>query len=241
MTSFSGFIMASPAPRDFSPRDFEMETPAFPKGASLALSQSRTFGMPRWDEFVLTSSIPLSEGGDESGPFKYPLFIVRGYSKLLVLAHRRRIVDHAISQVFNNKVYPNIRKVPLLIDPMIGHCSLPSAEFLITSLHGKYSGPDTHLRSISLYGDDVAKSLVFSEHHELFNFHTCGLGRRLYDGLPKTTPGEDGEILRAASDGFVSLKLTSRSQATEIQAVIDYIMVHRWVEDWVPEGKGDTQ
>lgn len=240
MTSFSGFIMASPSSRDFAAKDFELSEPTFSKGASLTLSQPRSFGVARWDEFSLTSSIPLSEGPDEDGPYVYPVFIVRGYSKLLVLAHRRRIVDHAITHVFTNKIFPNIRKVPILIDHMIEHCAASSAEFLITSLHGKFSGPDTHLRNISMYGDDVAKSLIFSDHHDLFNFHTCGLGRRLYDGLPKTKPGEDGEIMRVASDGFVSLKLTSRSQALEIQSVIDYIMVHRWVEDWVPEGKGET-
>jgi len=241
MTGFSGFIMASPTPRDFAAKDFELAEPAFLKGATLSLAQTRSFGMARWDEYLLTSSVPLSESSDEPGPYEYPVFIVRGFSKLLVLAHRRRVVDHAITHVFSNKIFPNIRKVPILIDHMIAHCAAPTAEFLITSLHGKFSGPDTHLRSISLYGDDVAKSLIFSDHHDLFNFHTCGLGRRLYDGLPKTKPGEDGEIMRVASDGFVSLKLTSRSQASEIQSVVDHIMVHRWVEDWVPEGKGEDR
>lgn len=239
MTSLSGFIVASPAARDFMTKDFVMEEPAIPKGATMKLKHTRVFNLARWDEYSLRSFVPLGdETAEENGPFDYLVYIVRGYSKLLVLSHRRRIVEVALAQVFSNCVYPNLRKVPILIDEMIDFCQRPEAEFLITSLHGKYSGSGTDLRSISLYGDDVSRSTLFVEHHGQFNFHTCGLGRRLFDGLPKAALPDDGEVIRIASDGFVSLKLATRAQATEIQSVVDYVMVHRWVEDWVPEGKG---
>jgi len=182
MSSYTGYIMASPEPRDFGIEAFEQQESEVAKGPTLAHINGRVFGINRWEEFQLYSSVPL---GDEpegmAEGYGYRLFIVRGFAKVILLAQRRRVVDYAIGQIFDRRIFPNLRRVSVFVDRMIEHCQNPISEFLITSLHGRFSGPSTHLRSISLYGDDVTQSPIYVEHQRLFNFHSGGFGRRLFE------------------------------------------------------------
>ncbi|HEX7855926.1 MAG TPA: hypothetical protein VF503_19750 [Sphingobium sp.] len=239
MTSYSGYIIASPAARDYAADEFEQRTPEVVNGPTLSHRNDRVFNIPRWDEYLLQSPTPLSDEPGGQQHYQYQLYIVRGFSKMVVLAHRRRIVDYAMAQILDRKIFPNLRKVSVFVDRMIEHCRRRESEFLVTSLHGRFSGAGTHLRSISLYGDDVTQSTLYVDQHQLFNFHSSGLGRRLFEGLPRMSGLEDGEIVRVASDGFVNLNLTTRQRAEQLIEVVNFIMVNRWVEDWVPARKGE--
>lgn len=237
MSSFSGYIVACPAARQFSVGELEMTEAEVTNGPTLRFQVSR-FGLREWEEYILTSPVPLSDETEGAGRFDYPMFIVRGFSKLVVIAARRRIVDYALAKVLDRVIFPNLRKVNVFVDQLIEHCQGADSEFLITSLHGRFSGPATHLRSISLYGDDVTQSSIYEEHHELFNFHSSGIGRRPSEKLPHFRQ-EEGEIVRIANDGFINLNLTTRQRAQELTNVVAFIMAHRWVEDWVPLTKGE--
>ncbi|MER9730888.1 hypothetical protein [Mesorhizobium sp. M0217] len=239
MSSYSGYIIASPASRDFTSKDFEQREPEVTNGPTLRYLDS-AYGIRRWDEYSLSSPVSLadeSEGARER--YVYQIFIVRGFAKMIILANRRKIVDYAVNQIFDRRIFPNLRKVSVFVDRMIEHCRQPESEFLVTSLHGRFAGPTTTLRSISLYGDDVTQSPLYVEHHQTFNFHSGGLGRRLFEGLPRVKTYEDGEIVRIASDGFVNLNLSTRTRAQELIDVINFVIVNRWIEDWVPLGKGE--
>ena len=153
---------------------------------------------------------------------------------MILLAPRRRVIDYALAQILDRRIYPNLRKVSITIDRMIEFCRQKESEFLVTSLHGRFAGPSTQLRSLSLYGDDVTQSSLYATHHELFNFHSGGLGRRLFNGLPKVKPNEEGEIARLGNDGFINLNLATRAKAMELMNVVGFVLRNRWVEDWVP-------
>jgi hypothetical protein len=240
MSVFSGYLVASPAARDFAITEFELHEPDFPDGPTLKHVSARTFGINRWDEFSLRCSQPLMDEVNEgTSGYRYQLFVVRGFAKMIMLAHQRRIVDYALAQIFDRRIFPNLRKASIFVDKMIERCRHPESEFLVTSLHGRFAGANTNLRSISLYGDDVTQSPVYAEHHQLFNFHSSGLGRRLFDGLPRVHSNDDREIVRISSSGALSLPLTTRTQALELLQVMSYVMVNRWVEDWVPGERED--
>jgi hypothetical protein len=240
MTSYSGYIVASPAAQDPSAVDFEQREPEVAGGPTLSHVRDRVFNINRWDEYLLSAPAPLSDEPRGRPSYEYQFYTIRGFAKTILLAHRRRIVDYVLSQIIDRRVFPNLRKVSIFVDPMIEYCRRPNSEFLVTSLHGRFSGSATHLRSVSFYGDEVTLSPLYIDHHRLFNFHSAGIGRRLFDGLPRVRSPEDGEIVRLASDGFVNLNLTTRQRARELLDVVSFVMANRWVDDWVPVGKGDA-
>ena len=239
MSSFSGYIVASPSGRDIGPRDLAVSEPAFAGGPTLRL-HGNAFGIRRWEEHILTSPRPLAdEPESDGGAYEYRMHVIRGRARMLFLAPRRRIVDFALGQILDRRIVPNLRKVSVFVDRLIDRCSEAESPFLITSLHGRFSGPSTQIRSLSLYGDDVTESTIYGEHGNLFNFHSCGVGRRLFEGLPRLKPNEEGEIVRVSTDGFVNVNLATRAKALEVIDVIAFILKNRWVEDWVPGEKGE--
>jgi hypothetical protein len=122
-----------------------------------------------------------------------------------------------------------------MVPALVSFCADPASEFLITSLFGDYSGPTTLLKRISFYGDEVTKSAMFETYHGQFNFYRAGLGRRLFEGIPSPKPNEEGEIVQLGSTGNISMELRNHKDASELISVINFVMEHRWVEDWVPE------
>jgi len=233
MSNYSGYMMANQAGASFTVAELEQPRPVVAGGASLVY-RDHAYGLPRWQEYTLYSTIPLSDELEgERSTWSYQLFVVRGHAKLIVLAARRRIVDYALAQILDRRIHPNLRKINVYIDQMIEFCTKLESEFLITSLHGRFSGAARSVRSMSLYGDDVTNSPIYRDNHPYFNFHSCGMGRRLFGGLPSIRPNDEGEIARVSHDGFINLNLSTRRQAQELIRVVDFIVSHRWVEDWV--------
>jgi hypothetical protein len=234
MSSYSGYMLANQAGDSFSVTDIE-QAKAEVAGGPLLVHKHIAFGIPRWGEYVLYSPVPLADEPDHDRPsYGYQLFVVRGHSKLIILASRRRIVDYALNQILDRRIFPSLRKISIYVEQVIEHCTRPESQFLVTSLHGRFSGSSRNVRSMSLYGDDVTNTSIYREHHDFFNFHSCGIGRRLFDGLPRLRPNEEGEIVRISHDGFLNLNLSTRREAQELIRVVDFIVQNRWVEDWVP-------
>ena len=241
MTQFSGYLMARPGDAEV-PRDLiELPDPLASGGPTLKFIDS-AYALRRWDEFLLRSPIRLAEEAETARPpFDYQVFVVRGLSKFVVLAPRRRVADYLIQQVFDRKIFPSFRRAPINVQKLIQKCETQDSEFLVTSLHGRFSGAGRAVRMMSLYGDDVTDSIVFQQHHELFNFFSCGLGRRLFSGLPRLRPNEEGEITRIANDGFLTLNLLDRRRAVEFLFVLSFILRNKCAESWVPVDESPDQ
>ena len=234
MSSYSGYMLANQGGDSFTNAHIEQPEAAVAGGARL-VHRDQAYGLNRWGEYQLHSSVPLADEPEGDRPsYQYQVFVVRGHAKLIVLAARRRIVDYTLSQILDRRIFPNLRKISVHIEPLIEYCTKSEAQFLVTSLHGRFSGAAKNIKSMSLYGDDVTNSPIYKDNHPYFNFHSCGLGRRLFDGLPRLRPNEEGEIVRVSHDGFLNLNLSTRRQAQELARVVDFIVTNRWVEDWVP-------
>ena len=234
MSSYSGYMLANQVGASFSVADIEQPEAEVAGGAKLVYRDTG-YGISRWGEYVLFSSVPLADEpeGERAG-YQYQLFVVRGHAKLILLAARRRIVDYALAQIMDRRIHPNLRRINVYIEQLIEHCTAADAEFLVTSLHGRFSGSARNVRSMSLYGDDVTNSPIYRDNHPFFNFHSCGVGRRLFNGLPRLRPNEEGEIVRVSHDGFINLNLSTRRAAQELIRVVDFIVTNRWVDEWVP-------
>ncbi len=209
MGTFSGFLLASPSG---SVLTRELLTISAQGSQSPQLNYRGPFQrLKRWEEFTLLSRKALADEDPEiqKPPYRYRILCVRRGTKLVVLAERRRIAEYVIVQLLNRSIFPNLRKVAIRVDRLIESCQDRTSEFLITSLYGRFSGADTQLRTMLLYGDDVTESAVYREHKELFNFSSCGIGRRLFDDLPRVSSSEDREIVRVGNDVYFLIKISA--------------------------------
>jgi hypothetical protein len=171
----------------------------------------------------------------DDGPYAYRVVCVRSGARVLLLSERRNIADYILNRILARRIYPNLRKVGFRIGPIIDSCRKADSEFLITSLVGRFAGSERQIRTMSLYGDDVTESVVFQEHHHLFNFTSCGIGCRLFEDLPRLSPGDEHEIVRLGSEGAVSFAQGGRRRARDVTAVIDYAVRAGLIEDWMLE------
>lgn len=235
MVPLSGYLLANTSRHDFSSDELAVRTPSREGGPTLHV-KGPAFGLRRWDRCELATPVPLDDERTEGATdlYHYPVYLLRGFSKLVLLAERRRIADYVVRFVLEPAVVPRLRKVAVPLDDVVRHCRSPESVFLITSLTGRFSGAARQLKTISLYGEDVTSSSVFSEHGHLFNATTCGFGRRLFDGLPSISGAEEGEILRLGNDGFVTASIADQARAIEFSRVVRFIVQHRWLEPWVP-------
>lgn len=234
MASFSGYIIANEGHLDVKARSLELNAEA--KSGVVSFNQRGTmFSLKQWHHFELRSLLPLADEEDQNrANFVYPVIVIKGYGKFVVLAHRRKIVDYVLANVFDELFFPNYRKINIYVDRLIEACADAEHEFLVTSLHGRFSGANRDLKTMSLYGDNVTRSSLYSEFHHLFNFYSCGVGRRLFGGLPRLRPNEEGEIVRVSNDGFISLNVAAKARAQELMHVVNHIVRNRWVDEWVP-------
>ncbi|MGB0697676.1 MAG: hypothetical protein ACPGOY_18645 [Rhodospirillaceae bacterium] len=231
MSSFSGYILEHKDLSNFSSDRFEQRVPIVHGGPALSFIDF-DYGLKKWSKYKLVCFHPLNEEEkrNQPPPYEYDVYIIVGQRNILILSPRKRISEYTKSNILDKKIYPNIKKVNIRLDDLISHCSTNKSEFLITSLHGRFSGSSKNLRSMSLYGDNVTESSLYSENAKYFNFHSCGLGRRLFDGLPRLSANPEGEIVRIGFDGFLTLNISSRKDALELNRVIKYIVQNEWIE-----------
>lgn len=235
MRGLSGYLLASTLGAAIERDHLLCLEPLRKGGPSLSF-----VGQPyrQWDEYELVSPISLEDESDRlpsgPGPFHYRFFAIRGFSKVVVLAERKRVVDYVLTQIFDRVVTPRLRKVALRLDEVIRFCETIESPYLVTSLLGRFAGPSHHLRLIILYGDDLTDTPLFREHGHFFNFQSCGVGRRFKDGLSSVSAENEREILRIGNDGSVFTYVSSRTKARDFLNAIGFVVANRWIEDWVP-------
>ena len=243
MASLSGYLLANTSGVPIQTRQIVVDEPKRERGPVLRYG-GLAFALPWWDALELVSHVPLADEPDQAGPYQYPVFALRGFSKIVLLAERRRIAEFILRSVLDTSFTPRMRKVAVNLDEVVRYCQDGECEYLITSLTGRFAGPARQLRVISLYGDDVTDSAIFRDHRHVFNVTTCGFGRRHLPGLPTIGGGDDGEILRLGNDGSITAILPDRNRAMEFVKAIRFVVDHDWIERWVPrtpQGSEDAQ
>ncbi len=206
-----------------------------PEGFSVQFSHPM-FNTKQWEEYKFVCDIPIDEddrNNPDGPPYTHTMVAVRSGAKALLLTEKKRVTDYVINRILNRRIFPNLRKVRIHIEKLIDSCQEASSPYLISTLHGSFSGTDRHISRISLYGDDITESSLFREQRHLFNFYSCGITRRS-EGDVRMQLGDDREVMLLGNDGFVSSQLTGADKARDIILLINYIMRNRWVDDWVP-------
>lgn len=238
MPQLSGYILANTSKQVLSLDDLVSAEPLL-NGDSLKFVRPRP-NAKQWDELSLTTRFPLGNETDYSPTqtFKYKVWFIRGFSKVIVLAEWKRVADYVTQKFLRTFCMPRLRAVNVAVQSLVSHCEAEDTEFLVTALTGRHAlnapNASSNVKSISLYGDDVTNSAVYRSFGHTFNFQTCGLGRRLFDGVPRLTPNEEGEIVRIRSDGYVIANTSSVRKANEFINAMSFVLQPAWLEPWVP-------
>jgi hypothetical protein len=231
--SLSGYLLAAPNERPIARRALEEGASRSSKAPHLAFKQPYQ-NLKFWEEYTFSSDRSFADDpviGNQRLPFKYPVYCARSGSKLIILSEKRRLTDYIIESVLNDIIFPNLRHVSFQIERMISAFQEVDSEYRLTSLHGRYSGPERSLRTIVLYGSEVANSALFREQRHLFNFYRCGVAERSLDD--PFMLNDDSEIARLGNNGSITVQSFSRKRATELNKIVNQLIQNKWVDDWV--------
>ncbi|OED47425.1 hypothetical protein AB838_15820 [Rhodobacteraceae bacterium (ex Bugula neritina AB1)] len=241
MTFYSGFLIGLPDSE--TPADLSIKPDQISKGDRNQIHATmerdgNIFGFKHWHRYKLLTEREFFDNPERNvrigSLLQYEVLTVMGDGKALLLAETKDIANYVIDELLRRTVFPNFRRIEIILDDLIDSCSKPDSDYLITILHGSYAGNDADLKRASFYGADLTGSKLVRENRKLFNFYTCGVERRVLDGLP-TISGREGEslIARLGNDGFVSATLSNRNRALELGKLINYIASNRWLSSWV--------
>lgn len=183
-----------------------------------------------WEEFELESTKQLVDDDDpESGPpYLYPIVTRRSESRIVLLSRRKELVEYLLEKpTFNLESeleHLNVR-VGSLIDHLLESGSIPSEGSLIPSfIYAKTPQYGERLRSLSLFGDDVTNTNLFSEYRPQMDVLTCGLRRQFGD-----------EYMRISTDGSLQIKLKNDSaevtrQLRQIEETLLFMRKYQFLE-----------
>lgn len=234
MTAFTGYLLvADESIGDITVELLEKGWYCSNKSESLLKYSGSFQDLSLWETYIFSSKYFFTEDKTPEllgPPYHYRVVCARSGRKLIVLTELRKITDHLISRL-DETITPNLRKVHFCIDDLITGFSNSNSKYQTTSLRGRIKDDTRNLRTISLYGTNVIDSPVFREHHNLFNFYSCGLG---YSGFPEMPYGEEREIVRLGTDGVIYLRSFEKWRVCEFQKIIKQVIRDRYVESWVP-------
>jgi hypothetical protein len=228
----SGYLLASPDDAPIGRRSLDLHSPKR-KGVPYLAFESAMAGLRHWEQYIFHSDRPFRDDvlQQGKGPYQYPVFCARSGSKLIVLTELKRLTEYLIEAVLNKAIFPNLKHVNFRIEKMIADFQKEESPYRTTSLHGSFSGPDFAVRRIILYGSEVTNSIVFRECQHLFNFYRCGVAERTEDS--RFFSGEHDEIAKLGGDGSLSILSFGRQRAIELNRIVNYLIVNKWVDDWV--------
>lgn len=234
MKLLTGYILARPGGSHISRDELSLNHSSPTGQYSLQFDQPSDLGSP-WDLFDFASSTPLPNDAQDPGAepvHSCQAIICRSQSRMLFLAERKKYAEFIIENLLSVALFPNFRKVPILIDHFIDACAAKDGPFAITSMHGRFAGHERSLRTIILFGDEVTDSSFFRNQRALFNFYSAGVRKRSEEKSHRSGPFEDSEIARIGNDGLLSANFADKNRAGEVLRVVKYIFDNKWVDHW---------
>ena len=214
----SGYLLATSASRN-EVRATILSTPH--------ISEDGHFVASQWEQFRITSAVPLLGEETTDSPFRYPLVCRRSEHHFLLLSLGRKSVDHFLSHVAptNDVVF---YRTSLGVDRAVRLIATGDTKYALTFVHARVAAFGNTLRSVSFYGDDISEADFFRDHLSLFNCYTCGI-RAVVDA---------GEIIRISSDGHISFTMSSvlsrdarQKRLREVEEVLLFLRVSGFVSD----------
>jgi hypothetical protein len=227
----SGYLLASP---DESPiRRQSLVSTHSTSSKAPYLQFVETFERTRfWERYAFLSDRTFEDlRVDQRPPYRFDVFCARSGSKLIVLTEKKKLTQYLIERVLNETIFPNLKHVSFQMGQIISAFQSPDSDYRITALHGKFSGPDRHLRTAIFYGTEVTASTVFQTQRHLFNFYRCGITERSVQS--PFDSADDVEIAHVGEDGSITVKSFHRQKALELNRVVNHLIINKWVDNWV--------
>lgn len=155
-----------------------------------------------WELYNYKSLFPLCNEEIKLPFYEYPLVVVKGSTKIILLSQTVNIVDVFQKEFLKSNFDLIVEKAYIRIHDIVSFLKANRDEIYIpTTLHGTYLPKGDSLRNVSFYGEDILDSKIFTENIDYFNFYKAGF----------KVNNETSQFLLLGNTGTLSLNLVCRS------------------------------
>lgn len=195
-------------------------------------------GAWRHCEFTSPNSLLGEEG---IGPFHYQFYALLGKGLAVVVAFGRPVIEHLVSEKFERTT--GFREVIVNVDGLADDVTqgipytyeveekgsfppekkIETIRYILSSVHAKTPGLAEQIRSLSIYGDNIAAHALYKDNRKFFNLTSCGLRH-----------GSLKEIAQIKADGTLSFHVHTRwlpHRLLEIMHLMGYVVARNRLLD----------
>jgi hypothetical protein len=180
-------------------------------------------GNSKWEKYVYTSHEALrnEDSFGASPPFQYEIICRRSGPRILILSEGRSIVEHLVKDNLDEVLPPGLRRVSIAVQELVTAITARPTLYVLSFVHARVPAFGAALRSVSLYGDDLAEASLFRDQLPLLIFFICGLRR--------ATGGS--EIVRLGADGTISFRFTDPrdERIREVEEILRFLRSERYL------------
>ena len=180
---------------------------------------TETLQPSRWKYlyFETSHAIINDEDHQQHGPpFRYHFYTKQHPNTILLLADSAAIVKY-LANVLAPRAGIKYKQLGLDVHRLVHDISNNDSRsesnnmYALSFIHAKVNQYADQLKTISLYGDDIAQSSLFYENIEKFDFHNCGLSK----------PYSGREIVKLGHRGTISVHLPASLNHSNCENVFD--------------------
>jgi hypothetical protein len=183
----------------------------------------------KWQTFSIETKSPLTSTSVETnaeGSFFYPFLARVSGDRIILVAREAALID----QIFEiSSVSGHVDSPRILIDKAVRDLVFPAGgtsvsavgrKYTIGSIYAAVEGYARALRSISLFGDDLAEAELFRYALKQMSVHRAGI----------RDPATDKELMSVSSNGGVDFHYKGVSHLNAIDALTSFMRVNGYIE-----------
>lgn len=163
-----------------------------------------TINNKEWTIGTIKSNIAFKKE-ETSPPYEYHFYFIekRGASLSIVLSENKELATKLLNEMqkLNRAIFPIRINTEIILNNIDTYTFARETgrenKFIVNYLFAKIEGMQDKLTSITLYGKDVLKSVLYLNYKDNFNSLTCGLA--IEEGAFNFS-----EISRVSNDGYIS-------------------------------------
>lgn len=172
----------------------------------------------KWEEFDFVSNKALLEEDTTftPPPYHYNVVCRRSGSRMLVTSVSRDVINYLFDNDLRDAFHPRLQCVSILVDKLVKDTvGAPEHQdgYDLTLVHARMPAFGVDLKTISFYGNSIAKAAFFRNSVHLLTAYTCGLRSKK----------SNAEIAIIGAEGSVSFYLSSVSHFSKIETLLSYL------------------
>jgi hypothetical protein len=183
----------------------------------------------KWQTFSLATKVPLTATGVETnadGSYHYPFLVRISGGRIMLVAREAALIEQVLER---SLVIGHVDSPRILIDKAVRDLVFPSGDiapsmagrkYTIGSIYAAVEGYARALRSISLFGDDLAEAELFRYALKQMSVHRAAI----------RDPATDKELMSVSSNGGVDFHYKGVAHLNAIDALTSFLRANGYIE-----------